>query len=38
MAAFVFATRWPAQYRFTWPTAIAARDAEIDAIRKARGR
>jgi len=36
MAAFVFATRWPDRYRFTWPATLAERDAQIDAIRRAR--
>jgi hypothetical protein len=36
MAAFVFATRWPQKYRFTWPKTIAARDAEIEVIRRSR--
>jgi hypothetical protein len=36
MAAFVFATRWPDRFRFTWPATLVERDAQIEVIRRAR--
>ena len=36
MAAFVFATRWPNKFQFTWPATLAERDAQIEVIRRAR--
>jgi hypothetical protein len=36
MAAFVFARRWPQQFRFTWPAGLAERDAQIAVIRNTR--
>ncbi len=33
IAALAISKRWPQQYRFTWPTSMTERDAQIDLIR-----